>query len=262
MEFDRKVEYQLGFFFAVAKTSIPRDVIVGLAKAFEPAAGGEHFRIRFGDATLQDGFAQHGTQVIQVPTAAWGSGVWRMAWSPLRLDIHVDALQYADVASRPLPLDSVIRRVTPGLISAARALSAAGLVANRLVAIQTVERMVPEGEVQATLGLVARQYFGPDVASAIEARAISDLGARVDWGGTEITAGESTPLHRIESVGTQLAFSGTSPQLTLRCQWDVNTSPARGPGPLSEDSFEAFFLAASRWITSRVSYLQGGRHRD
>lgn len=256
MLLDRKTDYQFGFFVSPAENRAPRvsrEAIVGLRKHFETAPSGSTLRVRFGDATVEDSVLAAGGQTVQVPTVTWSSGVWRMVWSPLRLDVYADARMYADVAEKQLSLDAAIARIVPGLRDAARELNDLGFVAHRLVLVVSGERAVDRDAVIA----VAKRFLAPHVHEAAQKGEAWDVGARVDWG-TRISLGDDgeVPVHRLETIGTELSYTGTETNLVLRAHWDVNTSPQRGASPLRVESFPLFFAEAARWISERRALVE------
>ncbi len=261
MLLDRKTDYQFGFFLIPENLSAParvaREAIVGLRKHFDPAPSSSPLRVRFGDATVEDSIVATAGQTVQVPTVTWSSGVWRMVWSPLRLDVYADARTYADVAEKPLALDAALARILPGLQGAAGQLRDLGFVVHRLVLVVSGERALEAGDPKS-VAVVAEQFLASSVRDAAAKGDAWDVGARVDWG-THVDLGEDglVPVHRIETVGTELSYTGAEPNLVLRAQWDVNTSPQRGTSALRPESFRTFFTAAARWISDRRSRVEG-----
>ena len=254
---DRKMEYQFGFFLQPlnmgTSARVPRETIAGLRKHFE--ASSASLRIRFGDAVVEDGLIAVGGQALQVPTVTWTSGVWRMVWSPLRMDVYADAHTYADVAEKPLALDAALARVLPGLVGAADELQAAGFVVHRLLLAVTGESMLAAGD-RTVRAAVARRFLSEDVREATESGEALDVGARIDWG-TQVDLGDGlVPVHRVENVGTELTYNGTDPSVVLRAMWDVNTSPGRGTSALPTSSFAPFFTMAERWISERRARVE------
>jgi hypothetical protein len=254
MNFDRRLEFQFGLFLVAVQAKVAREAIGSLSKHFDDPKGQP--RIKFGDPTLEDSVITHGTQVIQVPSVTWTSGLWRMVWSPLRLDVYADARAYADVAERALDLRAVVRRLSSGFRGAAAELNGFGFVVNRLVVVVTGEQTLTPND-PASMRLVTDRLLASHIRDAAGRGEVADAGARVDWR-TRFSLPEegAVPVHRIETIGTELTFTGTSENLILRAQWDVNTSPIRGTAPLRPESFEAFYDAAAAWIIERRSALE------
>lgn len=248
MDFDRKLEFQFGFFLNSSQGTIEKDGILALPRFFEP-------KTRFGDVRIEETILPHHGQMLQVPTISWGAGVWRMVWSPLRLDVYADAVQYLSVADRPLSLDAARQRLAPGLTRAAEHIATLGFTVHRLVAVVTAEAAEDVSKT-AALERIADRYYGDTIRRAVRERQVIDLGTRIDHGGSFELPGGTTPVHRIENVGTTINFSGASPVLTTHVVLDVNTSPVRGVTAVPLEAFDPFFGAACTWMSERLAGLE------
>lgn len=249
MTFDRKLEYQFGVALAVQDATLSEEVLRALPGFFEP-------KTKLGEPAGGELILQEGAGVRRLPTVMWGTGgVFRVALSPVRLDVFVDAAQYESVAERSLSLEGARDRMVPGLIRAAASLVASGFAIQRLAMILNGETSADATRTDA-LASIADYCFADKVRAAVRDGEVIDLGARIDHGGAvDLGAGTPVSLHRIENLGTSLNYIGTQLNLTTRVTLDVNTSPSRGTETIPVESFEAFYKTACDWIESRLKEL-------
>lgn len=252
MEFDRRLEYQFGLIYPQTLSEADRAVVLGFADLFAAPVEGSSINIRFDEPTEEEALTRNGIQFVQVPTVTWhGSGVWRLVWSPIRLDVYVNARAFEDVAGRRLTLEDAARRVLPGVIAASEHLP--GVSAQRTLVVVTGEASRFDADVPPAVG-VARRYLSQEKIAAAETGELPDVSVRADWE-TRWTLGAArdVSIHRIEHLGTATIFAGQERRVTVRAQWDANTSPL---GPvLSRDAFEPFAEQAVAWIGSRMGLL-------
>lgn len=254
VNFGRRLEYQFGFITTPTVSSIRR---AGLAQLRDFFTEGDRsdLRIKLSEPQQGDAFAPVGDGFAAIPGMQWTGGVWRMTWTPVRFELTASATVYEEASGRSLQLSRATQRALAGLRQTADLLQSLSIVPHRPILIVSGEQDVVEADRHPLLSALASRYFGHEVIQAVAERRLSDLNYRGDWQTSFQLSTESAPVHRLETVGTAVGFNEQIPKVVLRCQWDVNSSPARGERALSGPDVELFFVQASAWIEQRMSEL-------
>lgn len=258
MVFNKRFDFQFGFFTTVGQDGmkIENDKLKSIREHFNRDQG-SRLRINIPGSQMQDSLVQIGENLVPVPSINWpGTGAWRMTWSPIRFDVFMSVLTYEEISGTPVALSESLERVLPSLINAMETLATMQCVASRALLVVTAEKDLEEDRRWGAMRRLAPRYLSESLVTASEQKKIGDWSMRADWDEPELLPGGETPVFRNETIGTKVAFSGTSRQTTFFGQWDVNTSPARGAEGISSEDLAAFYRAAERWISPRVDSVR------
>lgn len=231
-----------------------RKTIVDLPRLFDDPSGGKSYRIRFGDPTEE---VMVGVQGNPVSTVSWVSGVWRLTWSPGRLDVHFDGRGYRDVAERSLALADAWQRIVGPLEAASQALGAEGVITHRLALVAGGEASADQHRGNA-VRWAAQRCLSDALCTEADNGALKDVATRIDFGGSFPLVEGDVQVHRLEAVNSVMEFKESKPAYLFSAQWDISTSPIRGAKPIDTGSFAPFFRQGSEWIASRSSDLLEG----
>lgn len=257
MQFDRRLQYQLGLLFVPNDLGAPvRELVTALPEVFAREPEGSHLRIRFRDPVYQEGMVQTEAGFVRVPMLTWSNGVWQLGYSNERLDLYANPLSLEELIGERPGLADVVKRVLGGLVEAAKLCASHGLRVGRMALISSGETAVVAGdEAKAHLRRVAALQRGDALIKEVEDGTIIDLGLRTDFGGTLDLRGESVRLHRVENVGTHLGYERNEPRTSFRAQWDFNTAPIRWETGFDPEDVAPFFEAAVGWMLDRQALL-------
>lgn len=255
LSFTRKLEFQFGFFFHQSRDIAPSDVL-GLSDFFVDS---KRLPVTVSPGVQQEGLTSlpgaEGT-LLQIQSVLWSGPLWRMVWNPLRFDIYLKAHVYEETGSKPLTVTEVAQRVSLGLVRSADRIRELGGVVHRTVTGVQAEADLLPGSKEA-LALFAAHGFNASLVEGVNDGSITDLAFRVDRPGALAFGEETVPLHRIETLGTMMAYAGKVPVFIAKCNWDVNTSPGRGVDSLPPEGVGSFYEASARWIDTNLGKVRG-----
>jgi hypothetical protein len=262
MKFDQSLQYQFVLFF-----SQPADPELRYLKELpsimsQQVPNTKSLGLKFSQER-QPGMAQAAGVAGTMPSFIWGggTGIWKMTWTPIRLDLTFDAGAFAEIEasvkgeSPTVPdLDLVIDRVAPNLGDALE--KSTGI--NRLALIFTGKSSASDGA--SPTKIVAKRFFNTATIESANTGQVRDLTGRVNWSAdwkitTKTGAQESTPVNRIEQATVSWNYDDESEYVSLTWQFDVNTSPAakRSYGRAGVRDFQK---DAAKWIADRLSTLE------
>lgn len=141
-EFDLSLRYQLSLFTQYS-AELSRASIDRLPELVARKGKVDHgLALRLNKMVeVMPHFVSQDGQLYSSPSFTWtGPSLWKLAWSPTRVDLHVDSAGYADIAGRLLPLSWVIDRVAAQL---AEGVSSLGATVTRFACAVTGEASDP-----------------------------------------------------------------------------------------------------------------------
>ena len=250
--FDRKLEFQFSFIFKGHLKSISAEMLPRLPKiASAEFDAGPKLRMRLSDQKTEEALIGVGSQSVNVPVVTWTGGIWRLSFSPLRVDLVADALAYFDVATKELVLDTVRKRVADNLATMANELDAE---VSRFALIVNVEASRETMENPAVV--VADTYFNDDIRAAVANEQTIEVTGRtnaaVSW---ELEKAGSIKVNRIEQLSSHEVYEAGAVSNRFRVLLDVNTSPwvsARLP----PSALPRFYESACKWVDERLSAVK------
>ena len=257
--FDQAYVYQFTLFFDESAEVAPERLAELPALLSRPVQGIEDgLAFKLGRPQIEQAFIVQGSGSIapgQTQTWRGPAGIWRVVWTPSRLDVHFDARGYAEVMEDPVtPLIDVRRRLLPNL---ARVPAETVLRVNRLALIVTAQASCGVGQPRPA-HLVAATFFHPDILAAADRGEVLDPVARVN----QVT---TMPLQQATDIRVNRNETGTAnwtmqngvEETSLSWQLDVNTSPVHAlTANFERAAILAFFESAETWLTDRVDRLQ------
>jgi hypothetical protein len=207
-----------------------------------------------------------GRQGASMPYFEWsaGSGIWKLTWTPIRLDLVFDALGYADIIAgysdsplEPPTLRNVVDRVSLNL---AESLKTSSRPVNRMALIVTgvaSEEFAPKPS-----DTVAAKFFSAETQRLIASGEIFDVNARMNTiAHIELPLSNksmtSIRINQLETGASNWLLEDGKESVTLNWQLDVNTSPVEmEKGEYDKDAVSAFFEFAEKWISDRLLDLR------
>jgi hypothetical protein len=250
-DFDRAQTYQFALFFPPTSDRPAR--LRELPHAFaEPKTSRMWGISAFETASEQSAltFQADGVTANLAPVNAttWtaAGGVWRLIWTPLRLDIIVDVHALAAVRDEAPSLIEIAHLLAPRFEAASSVLSVAP---NRLAVIVAAESSCAGSRNAARL--IADLYFNDTLKSAAGRGELLDLVARVNTRTPMPMPHEDGTIDvQVNRVETAVAkWNVPTRTLSLAVQWDVNSAPEEAfslrlvPARLMD-----FFVPAAEWI--------------
>jgi hypothetical protein len=184
-----------------------------------------------------------------------GSGVWRLTWTPARLDLVFDARGYSEIVEQDVPtIEQTVHRVARNLGAIRGEL---GFSINR-VALVVTGTAASSADLRPT-EIVARSFFNAEIQASCEAGQVLDISGRVNntvlW---KPTADSSIALNCIDSGAANWGLRDGRDDTSLSCYLDINTSP-KDAIDLSAEEIVAFFAYATNWATGRLNRLVKAR---
>jgi hypothetical protein len=269
IEFDQRLEYEFVLFFddrSLADSSETKDLPKTISQQ-QPDS--KSFGLKLGsreDTTV----VQRGTPLPQ-PMVTWkaGSGIWKLVWTPQRLDLYFDALGYQEIAGPIVTIAEAKERVRQNLADVVAA-STRGIT--RLALIVSAESSCHQGPQPSQL--VAGRFFNTEIQTGVVDKNILDLTSRVNFADSwelrivpkedtsvEILSGGGHPgkmiavrINKIETATSNWKYEDGKEFTTLAWQIDVNTSVSGSedrsfhPGAISE-----FLNRAEKWVSDRLT---------
>ncbi len=256
VSFDRSVVYQFSLFLDEERPASSDTVLKLGGLVANPIVGVPGLGLKFGAAPdLEHGLVMQSRGALApAATLTWkaGSGIWRLALSPTRLDLHFDARGYADVTESALEsLQTVVRRVVPNLASVPGLLADTPI--HRLALIATLQGSVVDQPTDA--GFVADMFLNQDIRDEVRGGDVTDLTVKLNREIRWQLGDSDVPVNRIETATVQTVFRGATEDATLTWQLDANTTPRGSPHTFNEQQLSTFFHNAERWASSRLFAL-------
>jgi hypothetical protein len=220
---------------------------------------GSTLRIKLGQPEIGQAMVlQAGGNASQQPVVSWraGSGVWRVTWTPARLDVHFDARGYGEVTDQKIDLHQIRVRLTPNLAEVSTVL---GQAVNRLAVIVTGQATTTEGSTRPSR-FIAATFFREELEQQERRGELFDAIGRTNrvtnW---ELEPALKVRVNRNETGTANSVIRNGTEETNLTWQWDVNTSALETSKSFSPQAISAFFQQAESWIDERAKALQSIR---
>ena len=259
--FDEKLEYQFGVFFSdLGDKAVPDiDQITEIGEIMEDSdipPESPKIRLKLGKPVKNKRITiTHEGSVNSAPVVVWDQGVWKMVWTPLRLDIFMNALSYYDITGTFLDPSKVGSRVVCPLADVVNKLK---LRVSRLAMI--VSGLSSKHRINDPTLFVTKKFDSGE----IKAGNVQDISVRWnDLGSLEVKQHKSDhtreiEVNRIETYSSEWRYEGKKVVGEFMWQTDVNSSPVSGSSILFDGKFfSEFFGFAFVWTKSRWDLLHG-----
>jgi hypothetical protein len=257
--FDRSLQYQ----FVVLTEPPPADAPVPeLDAALGAQVDGVEplgLRLRPGPTTqialLQGGIAMTG----QGRSWTAASGIWRVNWSPERIDAAFNARGYAEVrdSDEAVPVTMARKRVVGNLLAACEA---ARQRVTRLVLIVNAESSCPDRNVQE---VVASLFFDSEIQKAAKEGRAVDMMARTNIQDQWMLAGRAggareVKVNRLQTLAAVGLFRGKETDTYLSVQLEANTALELNlADSVHSSGLGKFFELADTWVTEKLRAIEG-----
>ena len=256
LNFERSFTIQFSIFFPEGVDGSVKDVD-GLSARIAAKAGADDLGLTgFREPTEgQALIAQAGAPFGPLPTWSWVSktGIWKLVFNPLRLDVFFDARTYAELFPSPRATPPALAaRVAGNLATARDALK--GRAARLAMIVNAQAGKLPE----APSSIIAQQFANDDLRRAASDGKAVDLLARVNKTAEWVLndGASAVQVNRIETATANVSFKDGAAEESLAWSFDVNTSPVHDQLDLNGPSVRRFFAEAAGWIDGRLTELK------
>jgi hypothetical protein len=254
--FDRTLLYQF-----VAFTDPPGREVPPLGGTLEAKVEGvDGLGLKLRPSGESFSFGQSGAAVRQLSWTA-ASDVWRINWSPERLDATFNARGYAEVREADVAsLQLVRRRLADNLLAACEI---TGQQVTRLAVVVTGETSCPDRNIQ---DVIAGLFFNEEIKKAAAQGTATDLIARTNlqdrWtldgrvGKCELT------VNRIQTLTAVALPRGKAVETYLTVQIDANSAASFRLGDaVDRAGLLTFMERAEGWVSQRLKAMEAACSR-
>ena len=254
INFDQVLQYQFALFFEDLQESADLKNLPAIVGKQQPS--GKALGLKLGRQEREEGvLLSQRAGAVPRPVITWkaGSGIWKLTWTPERLDLYFDAIGFQDVVTEKITLTQIKERVAQNL---AEIVKWSSRRVNRLALIVTAKATPEDGEYPNKV--VAKSFFNQEVIEKVDGGKILDLSGRLNYSDVwdlAVSPGGSSPIriNKIETGASNWNYEGKEEQNSVAWQLDVNTSPVHAEEiGFGTEAVPAFLDLAERWISERL----------